>query len=740
MLIPICGERLPVRLCVRVVSARGLPVMNKGINNTEAFVEVRYKDEVEKTEVVTNLDPMWNSDPVVFETDERELCEDVLEFRVMDHDTYSANDAIGRVELDVNVVIESMRISKEEEREEQIVLPIWDTIHGIRGHLMFALKVTLMVPTDYTYYVQFYSSDKIPAEFSLSEIVGLVGAMRYEKDPEQQWIDRIRTPRASNDARQTEMRAEMRLAAIEIAEKAHKADAQLVIGYREMMDIEGAPTNNYCFRAYGTAVVVQPTRAGIVLNPRLSFPIVSMGWMPSEWTWGSGPLVSSRTALILEEVDNLDVLRKRAWTDLRHEILQQAQLMGCNVVYGYREELAIHEEFLGIALLSCFGSAVRFGPVEDEEEMDCDVYNEKKPHPESTTSICALYHAAIDPTSVPFDVKLFPCNWCKNELCGDLVMSTGECPDISLVLGTKNYIQVSMAKKLITEDDDVEDLATRLNTVLPSIDKDLFNLLLSEGKAVNAQGNGFFEVRCTTILTDGILVCALTGVLVRLACMQKDESTGPLLPQVLSFSSLQRHNDSRRFSWGTVREAMRMKPNQTPAITLKILHLKRGAMNSPDENSRKTSKLNSLVGRIRRPKFDKDYISHCVLERLLSACIGVIESGVAANAANMAGVHMGMPLISLVLNREQAADHTILGRWRQIYIKEDNSGNVRDSATTDAFLSTALDECLAMARGALSTSSATAITNFSLPSAHFTATKDQAQIILVLAGDLCKPR
>lgn len=29
MLIPICGERLPVKLAVRVVSARGLPVMNK---------------------------------------------------------------------------------------------------------------------------------------------------------------------------------------------------------------------------------------------------------------------------------------------------------------------------------------------------------------------------------------------------------------------------------------------------------------------------------------------------------------------------------------------------------------------------------------------------------------------------------------------------------------------------------------------------------------------------------------
>ncbi|GMT36832.1 hypothetical protein PFISCL1PPCAC_28129, partial [Pristionchus fissidentatus] len=738
MLIPICGERLPVKISIRVVSARGLPVMNKSINNTDAFVEVRYKDDVEKTEVVTSLEPVWNSDLIVFDTDERELCEEIIEFRVMDHDTYSANDAIGRVELDINMVIESMRLAKEEERDDQIVLPIWDTIHGIRGYLMFTLKITLMVPTDYSYYVQFHSSDKIPAEFALCEIVGLVGTMRYEKDPEQQWIDRIRAPRASNDARQAEMRSEMRQATIEVAEKAYKAGAQMVLAYREMIDIEGAPTNNYCLRVYGTAIVVSPIRPGILLHPRLSFPIISMGWLPSEWIWGSGPLVSSRTALILEEVDNLDVLRKRAWTDLRHEIFQQAQSMGCNAVFGYREELVIHDGAGSIALLGCFGTAVKYGPSEAEEQMECDVYNEKRPHADDSKSLCALYHAAIDPESVPFNVKLYPCNWCKNELVGDLTLSTAECPDSSLLIGTKNYIQVSMAKKLVTEDDDAEDLATRLNTVLPSIDKDLFNLLLTEGKAVNAQGNGFFEVRCTTILTDGILVCALTAVLVRLSCLQKDDSSAPHLPQVLSFSSLQRHNDSRRFSWGSVREAMRMKPNQAPAITLKILHLKRGVMSSPEENNRKTSKLNTLVGKIRRTKFDKDYISHCVLERLLSACIGVIESGVAANASNMAGVHMGMPLISLVLNREQAADHKTIGRWRQIYIKEDNSGSVRDSATTDAFLSTALDDCLAMARGALSTSSATAFCSFSIPSAHFSTTKDQAQIVIVLAGDLCR--
>ena len=54
-------------------------------------------------------------------------------FRVMDHDTYSANDAIGRVNVDCNVFLERMRLAKSEVFEETFTMRVYDTIYGNRG-------------------------------------------------------------------------------------------------------------------------------------------------------------------------------------------------------------------------------------------------------------------------------------------------------------------------------------------------------------------------------------------------------------------------------------------------------------------------------------------------------------------------------------------------------------------------------------------------------------------------------
>lgn len=51
-------------------------------------------------------------------------------FRVMDHDTYSANDAIGRVNLDCNVLVERMRVTKIDSCEETMIMKIYDTLYG----------------------------------------------------------------------------------------------------------------------------------------------------------------------------------------------------------------------------------------------------------------------------------------------------------------------------------------------------------------------------------------------------------------------------------------------------------------------------------------------------------------------------------------------------------------------------------------------------------------------------------
>ncbi|KAJ1368191.1 hypothetical protein KIN20_029271 [Parelaphostrongylus tenuis] len=123
--------------------------MNKSINSTDAFVEVRFADEVHKTDVVTSLNPQWDSDLFSFDTDEKQLSECGVQFRVMDHDTYSANDAIGRVNLDGNIIVEKMRMQELDKLDETHILPIYDTLNGNRGELIFRVKLHLLVDMDW---------------------------------------------------------------------------------------------------------------------------------------------------------------------------------------------------------------------------------------------------------------------------------------------------------------------------------------------------------------------------------------------------------------------------------------------------------------------------------------------------------------------------------------------------------------------------------------------------------------
>ena len=51
------------------------------------------------------LHPVWNSDWFRFDVDDCDLQDEPLQIRIMDYDTYSANDAIGKVYLDLNPLL-----------------------------------------------------------------------------------------------------------------------------------------------------------------------------------------------------------------------------------------------------------------------------------------------------------------------------------------------------------------------------------------------------------------------------------------------------------------------------------------------------------------------------------------------------------------------------------------------------------------------------------------------------------
>ncbi|KAK6756262.1 hypothetical protein RB195_014579 [Necator americanus] len=740
MLIPVCCDRLPIRLEVAVISANGLPIMNKSINSTDAFVEIRFADDVQKTEVVTSLNP-----------------------RVMDHDTYSANDAIGRVNLDCNIFVEKMRMQELERIDETHVLPIYDTLNGNRGELKFRIKLQLLVETDLRNYVQILSGYQIYSGYKIVEIVGLMHELKSEKDPDYEWLDRIRTPKATNEARQSAIRDALRSAVVSLAHKVNKHQCNLICGYQEYLDVEGSSTDLFTVRVLGTALRIQKVKYAEPCSDRIPFSILTLNEIPGNRQCGIGAIVATRAVHVLEDNDeDPEDTRKSWWNELRSELHQQAVSIGCNVVIGYSEQFTVND---GVALIGCIGTAVVMGHEEEATlvsrnlHADSDRSDKLKETREKQAELnvrqsvlCSRFHTPLQAGRTQFNVTTSVCSVCKSGSVTDFLISTTTCPPPHYLLGPKSFIQVSAAKKISTDPNDADGYAAEISNVLPFADHDLFNTLLGEAKSLNPNANAVFDVICTYSLSDSILVSVVTGVLVRLVCLPRDESVSPSLSNVLSFTSLQRYNDARRFSWGTVREAIRFKQSITPGISLKIPNLKPPNSELSEMSASKNRLgLNTFVGKIRRRQHEKEYVSHMVFERHLSISIGLLDPTLACNSNSIAGMHISPSLSNCLLAKDRCGRMKVLTRWSDVFIREDLTNTIKDSQSVDTFVTNALEERLCMARsvaaiggdGSLSGGSvgsacniASALSGLRIASPQFSVSKEHAHMIMLMSCDV----
>ncbi|XP_020790341.1 C2 domain-containing protein 5 isoform X3 [Boleophthalmus pectinirostris] len=242
---------MPGKLKAKIVAGRHLPVMDRASDLTDAFVEVKFGNTTFKTDVCPkSLNPQWNSEWFKFEVDDEDLQDEPLQITVLDHDTYSANDAIGKVYIDIDPLLATEAAS--------IIsgwFPIYDTIHGIRGEINVLVKVELF--NDLNRFrqsscgVKFFCTTSIPRCYWAVMVHGFVEELVVNEDPEYQWIDRIRTPRASNEARQrliSLMSGELQR---KIGLKVLEMGGNAVVGYLQCFDLEGE--SGLVVRAIGTA-------------------------------------------------------------------------------------------------------------------------------------------------------------------------------------------------------------------------------------------------------------------------------------------------------------------------------------------------------------------------------------------------------------------------------------------------------------------------------------------------------
>ncbi|XP_074661016.1 C2 domain-containing protein 5-like isoform X2 [Tubulanus polymorphus] len=262
---------MPAKLKVRVLAARDLPIMDRASELTDAFAEVRFSNTVFKTDVFRkSLNPNWNSEWFKFEVDDQELQDEPLQIRVLDHDTYSAHDAIGKIYIDLNPLL-----AKETTSVISGWFPLYDTMHGIRGELNVIVKVDLF--TDFNKFrqsscgVQIYCTPGVPQGHVIHNMLGFIEELVVNDDPEYQWIDKIRTPRASNEARQRLFSQLSGALQRRIGLKVLELGGNAVIGYRQCFDLEGE--SGIVVRGIGTAVHM--TKSTQLLSPHSSSPVMS---------------------------------------------------------------------------------------------------------------------------------------------------------------------------------------------------------------------------------------------------------------------------------------------------------------------------------------------------------------------------------------------------------------------------------------------------------------------------------
>ncbi|EDL10655.1 RIKEN cDNA 5730419I09, isoform CRA_a, partial [Mus musculus] len=167
---------------------------------------------------------------------------------------------------------------------------------GIRGEINVVVKVDLFNDSNRfrqsSCGVKFFCTTSIPKCYRAVVIHGFVEELVVNEDPEYQWIDRIRTPRASNEARQrliSLMSGELQR---KIGLKVLEMRGNAVVGYLQCFDLEGE--SGLVVRAIGTACTLDKLSSPAAFLPACSSPSrelkeIPFNEDPNPNTHSSGP-------------------------------------------------------------------------------------------------------------------------------------------------------------------------------------------------------------------------------------------------------------------------------------------------------------------------------------------------------------------------------------------------------------------------------------------------------------------
>uniref|UniRef100_A0AAQ4RLY8 C2 domain-containing protein 5 n=1 Tax=Gasterosteus aculeatus aculeatus TaxID=481459 RepID=A0AAQ4RLY8_GASAC len=534
---------MPGKLKAKIVAGRHLPVMDRASDLTDAFVEVKFGNTTFKTDVChKSLNPQWNSEWFKFEVDDEDLQDEPLQVTVLDHDTYSANDAIGKVYIDIDPLLCSEAAS--------VIsgwFPIYDTIHGIRGEINVLVKVELF--NDLNRFrqsscgVKFFCTASIPRCYRAVLVHGFVEELVVNEDPEYQWIDRIRTPRASNEARQrliSLMSGELQR---KIGLKVLEMGGNAVVGYLQCFDLEGE--SGLVVRAIGTACTLDKLSSGsapntnthmpvfgedmtstsgpptpfralpttssslppfspskpcsrqssssdtdLSLTPKTGkntwvpfshlqeFPFFTLTSFPPGFLVHVGGVVSARSVKLLDRIHNPDEPETR---DAWWEEIRQ-EIKSHGKALGCHAVVGYSESTSiceEVCILSASGTAAILNPRYMREGcLDIGITDHRFEEPSPPS--CGFCHIPYDELNMPFPAQLTYCYLCRRQKVPDVLFTTINLPAEAAVTGKGCLIQARLCRLKKKAQGEVN--ATAISNLLPFMEYELHTQLMNKLK------------------------------------------------------------------------------------------------------------------------------------------------------------------------------------------------------------------------------------------------------------------
>uniref|UniRef100_A0A8C8IZM5 C2 domain-containing protein 5 n=1 Tax=Oncorhynchus tshawytscha TaxID=74940 RepID=A0A8C8IZM5_ONCTS len=560
---------MPGKLKAKIVAGRHLPVMDRASDLTDAFVEVKFGNTTFKTDVYPkSLNPQWNSEWFKFEVDDEDLQDEPLQITVLDHDTYSANDAIGKVYIDIDPLLSS---------EAATVIsgwfPIYDTIHGIRGEINVLVKVDLF--NDLNRFrqsscgVKFFCTTSIPRCYRAALVHGFVEELVVNEDPEYQWIDRIRTPRASNEARQrliSLMSGELQR---KIGLKVLEMGGNAVVGYLQCFDLEGE--SGLVVRAIGTACTLDK----LIPGTEIKESPLAHGCRSSH----NSPVHSACSSQRLSHSQNFSVsVPTLVFTGMGSGISVGKEAGPLKTLLRQQAQSALEQREFPFFTLTCFppGFLVHIGGVvsarsvklldrihnpDEPETRDAwweEIRQEIKSHAkalgchavvgysESTTiceevcilsasgtaamlnprfmregcldaggsdqrlSRCGFCHIPYDEFNMPFPAQLTYCYHCRRQKVPDVLFTTIDLPAEAAVTGKGCLIQARLCRTKKKAQGEVN--ATAISNLLPFMEYELHTQLMNKLKLRCM--NALFGLRIQISVGENMLLglASATGV------------------------------------------------------------------------------------------------------------------------------------------------------------------------------------------------------------------------------------